>query len=510
MAIRDEVRRAVQPPPVVLTKKAAFDVTEMLRGAARGGLLNLFGAVVAGAAGFASTLLLARGLGDPGEVGAFLTAVAAFTLATGVAKLGSQTSLVYWPARLRALGARQQLVECLQTGLAPVAVTGVVAAAVLGLAASQMPHHVGVPLRVLAVFLPFAVFTDALLAAARGYRALQPTVVLDRLLRPSLQLAGLGALVLAAAGGPAAFAAAWAAPYLPVVLLAGYTLGRVHAVDTSGSGAHVFTPKAYWAFTAPRAVASVAQLALQRVDVLLLAALGSLHAAGLYAVAGRYVVLSQVAGGGLSQAVQPRLAERLAVDDVAGVRTLYQQATAWLILATWPVHLMVAGNATVYLGLFGPSYRDGAPVVWILAGAMLVSTGCGMVDMVLSMGGRTRWNLYNVVAALSTMVVLDMVLIPRLGAPGAALGLAAAVLVNNLVPLAQIWRTLGVHPFGRPTRQAALLAFGTCGVPPLLTQAAGADPAVVFGVSIAGAICFVVGAYRLRRPLKLHLLRGNR
>jgi len=31
-----------------------------------------------------------------------------------------------------------------------------------------------------------------------------------------------------------------------------------------------------------------------------------------------------------------------------------------------------------------------------------------------------------------------------------------------------------------------------------------------FGVSIAGAICFVVGAYRLRRPLKLHLLRGNR
>jgi len=252
MAIRDEVRRAVQPPPVVLTKKAAFDVTEMLRGAARGGLLNLFGAVVAGAAGFASTLLLARGLGDPGEVGAFLTAVAAFTLATGVAKLGSQTSLVYWPARLRALGARQQLVECLQTGLAPVAVTGVVAAAVLGLAASQMPHHVGVPLRVLAVFLPFAVFTDALLAAARGYRALQPTVVLDRLLRPSLQLAGLGALVLAAAGGPAAFAAAWAAPFLPVVLLAGYTLGRVHAVDTSGSGAHVFTPKAYWAFTHAR------------------------------------------------------------------------------------------------------------------------------------------------------------------------------------------------------------------------------------------------------------------
>jgi O-antigen/teichoic acid export membrane protein len=141
---------------------------------------------------------------------------------------------------------------------------------------------------------------------------------------------------------------------------------------------------------------------------------------------------------------------------------------------------------------------------------MLVATGCGMVDMVLSMGGRTRWNLYNVLAALSTMVVLDVILIPRLGATGAALGLAAAILVNNLVPLAQIWCTLGVHPFGRPTRHAAALALGTCGVPPLLTTAAGAAPAAVTAASAAGAICFLAGAYQLRRPLNLHLLRGNR
>lgn len=482
----------------------------MLRGAARGGLLNLMGAAVAGAAGFGSTLLIARGLDDPGRVGAFMSALAAFTLAAGVAKLGTQTSLVYWPARLRALGARQQLLQCLHCGLTPVAVAGLVGAAVLGLIAGRLPAGVGGPLRVLALFLPLAVLTDAMLAAARGYRVLQPTVVLDRLLRPAVQLAGLGGLVVVAVDAPGAFAAAWAAPYLPVVLLAGYTLGRVHAVDTSGSGAHVFTPRAYWAFTAPRAVASVAQLAFQRVDVLLLAALGGLHAAGLYAVAGKYVVLSQIAGGGLSQAVQPRLAERLAVDDVAGVRALYQQATAWLILATWPVHLIVVGNAGLYLGLFGPSYSDGAIVVWILAGAMLVATGCGMVDMVLAMGGRTRWNLYNVLAALSTMVVLDGLLIPRLGATGAALGLAAAVLVNNLVPLVQIWRSLGVHPFGPPTRRAAALTLGTCGVPPLVTTVAGAGPAAVAVASAAGALCFLAGAYHLRRPLNLHLLRGNR
>jgi O-antigen/teichoic acid export membrane protein len=126
---------------------------------------------------------------------------------------------------------------------------------------------------------------------------------------------------------------------------------------------------------------------------------------------------------------------------------------------------------------------------------------------VLSMGGRTRWNLYNVLAALGTMVALDALLIPLWGAVGAAVGLAAAVLVNNLVPLAQIWRTLGVHPFGRPTLEAAALAAGACGVPPLVATAAG--PAAVTATSAAGALCFLAGAYRMRRRLNLHLLRGK-
>jgi O-antigen/teichoic acid export membrane protein len=487
----------------------------MLRGVARGGVLNLAGAVAAGLGGFGVTWLVARGLPGPAQVGAFFTATAAFTLAAAVAKLGTQTSLVYWPARLRAIGTHRDLVRCLHCGLPPVAVAAVVAAATLGVVAGNLPDAVAGPLRVFAMFLPLAVLADALLATARGYRALRPTVVLDRLLRPALQVVALGALVLWAGGGSVAFAAAWAAPYLPVAVLAGYTLARVHRrwgerEGRSASGTPGFSARAYWAFTAPRAVASVAQIGLQRVDVLLIAALGSLPAAALYAVAGRYVVLGQVAAGGLAQAVQPRLAERLAVDDTDGVRTLYQQSTAWLVLATWPLHLLVAGNATVYLGLFGGSYRGGAPVVWILAGAMLVATGCGTVDMVLAMGGRTRWNLYNVLFALSTMVALDLVLVPRYGAVGAAIGLASAVLVNNLVPLAQVWWTLRVHPFGAGTRCAARLAAGTCGVPPLLATAAGAGPAVAAAVSALGLIGFATGAYLLRRRLNLHLLKGSR
>jgi O-antigen/teichoic acid export membrane protein len=454
--------------------------------------------VVAAVAGLMVTWLAARGLGDPAQVGMFFAATAAFGLAAGVAKLGTATSLVYWPARLRALGAGADLARCLRVALVPVGAASVAIAAALAVGGLWDRTAVGRLLAVLAVLLPMAALTDALLAATRGYRAMRPTVLLDRLLRPALQLLALGALVLLAVRSTAGFALAWAAPYAPVAVLCGFALSRVHRAQRGASGGGVFRARDYWAFTAPRAVASVAQLALQRVDVLLVAVLGGLPAAALYAVAARFILCGQLVNSAISQVIQPRLAECLAVGDIAGARTLYRQATAWLVLATWPLYLLVATNATVYLGLFGAGYRHGAPVVWVLAGAMLVATSCGMVDMVLAMGGRTRWNLCNVGLALVTMIGVDRWLIPAHGAVGAAVGLAAAVLVNNLVPLAQIGWTLRLHPFGRNTVTAGALAVGCFGAPPVLVRAAGGGPVALGATTIGALACYLAGVLVLR------------
>src|SRR5690606_41489841 len=76
------------------------------------------------------------------------------------------------------------------------------------------------------------------------------------------------------------------------------------------------------------------------------------------------------------------------------------------------------------------SRRDALP---ILASVMLLATGCGAVDALLAMAGRTRWNLLNVSLALAVLVGAGLLLIPRFGATGAAVALATAVAVNNLL-----------------------------------------------------------------------------
>ena len=489
----------------------------------------MVGSALAGAAGVGVTWVVARGLGAE-QAGAFFAATAAFVLAGGIGKLGTQTGLVYWPARLRATGRDHLLGTCLRTGLAPVTALGLAMAAamwfgapaVAHLTASDSPaviaeHTAG--LRTLALFLPLQALTDALLTATRGYRSMRPTVTFDRILRSTLQLllvSAVGVSTLFVTASLPVFALAWAAPYLPVTILAGYALRRIYLAGRPPRprirrGERRRLRREFWRFTGPRALASVAQLALQRVDVLLVAALGGLAPAAVYAVAGRFVVLIQFANQGVSQSVQPRLAEALAVGDRATANHLYRTATGWLVLVTWPINLLVMLFAPLYLGVFGAGYRAGADVVAVLAGAMLVATGCGMVDMVLAMAGRTSWNLVNILVALGVTIGLDILLIPRLGALGAAIGLACAMVANNVLPLVQIGRVARLHPFGAGTCAAALLSAGCFGVLPwLVTTAAGTGLA---GLTLALAVSlpsYATGAWLLRRPLALGAFRLRR
>jgi O-antigen/teichoic acid export membrane protein len=505
-----------------VTVRAEAPPAGAARGVARGGLANVAGSALAGGTGVVVTWIVARALGAE-QAGAFFAATAAFVLTSTLAKLGTQTGLVYWLARLRATGRDDLLGSCLRSALGPVILLSAVLAGAMwlaapdlaGLTAGESPRIVAehtAGLRVLAVFLPLQVLTDVLLTATRGYRSMRPTVMLDRVVRSALQLifvASIGVTALWMTASLPAFALAWAMPYLPVAVLAGYALHRTYL---KGKPPGVRTRRLerqdlrheFWRFTGPRAVASVAQLALQRVDVLLVAALAGLAAAAVYAVAGRFVVLIQLANQAVSQSVQPRLAEALAIGDRATANHLYQTATGWLVLVTWPISLLVILFAPLYLGLFGPDYRGGTAVVVVLAGAMLVATGCGMVDMVLAMAGRTSWNLINVLVALVITIGLDVLLIPAHGALGAAIGLACAMVANNVLPLIQVGRTVRLHPFGAGTCVAALLSVACFGVlPRFVTALTGVGAAGLLLALTVAVPAFCFGAWMLRDQLGL-------
>jgi O-antigen/teichoic acid export membrane protein len=202
----------------------------------------------------------------------------------------------------------------------------------------------------------------------------------------------------------------------------------------------------------------MAQIAMQRLDIVLVAAISGPVAAATYTAATRFVVLGQFARNAVSLAVQPHLASALTSPDRADADRIFSKSTAWLMAVTWPLFFALLVGGEQLLGVFGHGYNAGAAVLVFLSLSMLVNTVCGDVDIVLIMAGRTTWSLANTMVALVLQVGLDVILIPGHGVLGAAVAWSVAITAKSLIALVQVWVLLRMHPFS-----AAPLFVGAAG-----------------------------------------------
>lgn len=482
---------------------------------ARGGALNLVGAGVSAVAGVLLVVVVTRALPQE-QAGVFFALTSLFLIAEMVARLGTGTGLVYFVARLRRLGRGAEIRATQQVALTPVVVMSLLTSAVLllwtptfaGLAGSDSPATRAAVV-VLALLLPVTTLSEALLAATRGHGTMLPTVAADKIGRSALQL---GLVALAVGGSsPALLAGAYAVPWAVSALLAWGWLARLSRGLPRPEGRTPRPWRQFWGFTWPRAVNSLAALGLQRLDILLVTALTGPAAAAVYTAASRFLVVGQLVNASISTAAQPGLAAVLAVDDRASAQAVYRSATTWIVLLTWPLYLVCAVFAELVMSIFGSGYDAGRPVIWVLAGVMLFATACGMVDMLLNMAGRTSWTLVNSLIALAVMVGVDLLLIPPMGILGAAIGWAAAILTNNLLPLIQLRVAYGLHPFGRATLAAVTLA-GTCfGLLPLAARMLFPDrPWAALAAVAVGGLVYLLAVRRWRAALGLPSLRSLR
>ena len=374
------------------------------------------------------------------------------------------------------------------------------------------PGHAGQSatyLRVLAVFIPLAGIENVTLAATRGLGSMRPNVVVEQLARPTLQLVLVVAALTVNSSGWLALA--WVFGYFPAALAGTWWWRRSsRRLPRTAEGRREVT-REFWRFTAPRSLASVAQIAMQRLDIVLVGALAGAVAAAVYTASTRFLVVGQMGNRAISLAVQPRLGQALSQGDRVGAKHFYQVSTAWLMLVTWPLYLMFVVYGEQLLGIFGKGYNAGNNVLLLLALIMLLATACGMVDMVLNMGGRTSWNLYNVLLSMGVQFTIDIILVPRIGIIGAAIGWGAAIATGNLVPLTQVALAIKVHPFGRSTLTAGGLALACFGLIPLGVRAAlGLSWLSITVAAVVGGAVYLGLVWRLRDSLELNAFRDLR
>ncbi|MBI2711040.1 MAG: flippase [Actinobacteria bacterium] len=478
---------------------------------ARSGALNLIGAGSYGLLSFVLTVLIGRSLGASGT-GAFLEALAVFNILSRTALLGTDVGLVRFIARARAEGRPGEAAAAIRVALGPVALVSSVFG--LGMFVLAFPlarvlvdparaHDLAVYLRTLAPFVPVAAVYQSLENGSRGFGTMLPGVVIERIARPALTPLAMAA-VLAAGYGAVAVALAWAVP--TVVALVPLALWTAHLVRASereirsrlartadAAGAPAARPdplsRRFWRFTLPRSLAGVFQLGLLWLDTILLGALAGSRAAGVYSASTRWLVAGNMVGMAVTLAFGPQITYVIAQRSAERTRRLFEFATVWFVLLAWPTFLTAMVFAPLLVRSFGKGFSGGAIAIVIIGAGFLVGAASGPVDVLLNMLGESRLSLANTGIGLAVNVAGNLLLIPPLGVAGAAWSWALSVTVINVLPLVQVHRRHGLHPFG--TRWAAALGVATCyGAVALAARLVlGATiPGLGAGVAAAGSV----------------------
>lgn len=472
----------------------------------RGGSQNVAAAAIAAGLGIALSVVVARSFSEE-DTGLYFAATSVVLLVGTITRLGASIGLVYWVARLREIGRAGELRALFRIALQPVLALSLVGAGLLFVGAPFASDlmlggsNTGTTLlRLLALALPAIVAFDVLLAATRGLGTMKPTASLDRVARPAAQL--LLTIGGATLGSIVAVTAAWALPYYAAAVLAGLWLLR--RTQGEHEPAQPELRREFWRFTWPRAITSVVQQARQRFDIVLVSAIRSPAEAAIYAIATRFLVVGQLTNSALALAAQPQVASLSAADRKASIASVYRSTTTWIIMLNGPLYIGVAIFSPLLLSIFGQSYVSAWPVTVTLCIAAFIGNSSGMVDVMLSMTGRTGATLGNSLGALATQVVLIVALVPTWGAFGAAVAWGTSIVVINTLSVIQLARSDGIHPFERGTTYALLGNFVAVALPAGAIAIALGQTWVAFGVSVALCGFAYTGFARLFRA-QLHL-----
>lgn len=466
---------------------------------------GLVGAAVSGVATIATLLIASKSLGT-GGAGYFFVGISLFAIVQGLISFGVDTGLQYWMPTATAASRRR----ITRLSLGVVGAAGVITSIALHLASrpvcdllcERATGDQGVDvIRAVALVAAAGPLGEAALGALRGADRVVVALGLDRFVRPVLQVTMMIGAAIAGAG-PVGMTLAWALPFVLVTVAALVAVSRL----PHPWGGTAVTTREFVAYTWPRAIARGAQALVQRLDVLLLAAAVGIDEAGIYGTASRCMIAGVFVATAVQQMVQPQLRRAVVGGDIDEVRQMYAASTTWMVLVTWPVYLSMAVFAPAVMRLFGDGFERGSGALTILSLTMLVASGCGLVDVVLLMLGRSWLSTSITLGALAVNVVLNLVLDPHFGMTGAAIAWAAAILTTNLLPLRQVMRH-GIHPGGRPLRTAMLCALTAVLLPLLAARLAWGTSLALLLPSLAIALALYAGGVgRHRRVLMLDRL----
>ncbi|MBV6406269.1 MAG: polysaccharide biosynthesis C-terminal domain-containing protein [Flavobacteriales bacterium] len=195
---------------------------------------------------------------------------------------------------------------------------------------------------------------------------------------------------------------------------------------------------------------SVNSVTVKYIDAVFVGSI-SVGQVAVYSVAAFMGLFIEVPLTASERIASPAISHALAARDMEAVKRIYYGSARGFLLFGGLAFLLVVLNARDALSLLPQGYADGSAVTIIIAFGALVNMATGINHPILVNSDRYIYGSVFMVVLLVATLVGNILLVPRLGAMGAAISSCTASVLYNALKFIFIRQHFGLQPFDRGT-----------------------------------------------------------
>jgi O-antigen/teichoic acid export membrane protein len=316
---------------------------------------------------------------------------------------------------------------------------------------SYFPAILAVPF-----LLPLMTLNQMRQHTLRGLHVITFGQLPDLLLRPLLLLLFIcGAWAYLKQQFTAVTALSLAAAAAAVTLGVGTSLLRKVAPPEIKTGLRLYAAKKWLKSAVPLLIVSGMYTVVAYTDVVMVGSLLGAQAVGIYRAASRLAELVGFASMAITAPLGPMVAVLYQSLEIDKLQRLTTKATRALVAFALPMAAILVISGPWLLHLFGPVFTVGKYALWILTIGRIIAAITGPVGMFLIMTGYERDAAVGIGASAIANVVLNAILIPKVGLEGAAVATATTQGAWAIYLSVRFYRRVGVNStaFGWPIRK---------------------------------------------------------
>jgi len=215
-------------------------------------------------------------------------------------------------------------------------------------------------------------------------------------------------------------------------------------------GAIEIPAKEIFAFTIPLLSSDLVTILTHSADTLLLGYFHNPTEVAKYTVILPAAHFNKLVMTSFALLYTPLAARLFAKNDFQGINELYWRTAAWLGILTFPIFALTFSMAKpLTLFLYGERYVDSWLYLQLMSFGYYFSAALGFNGLTLKVLGKLRYIVTINILAVIVNVGLNLLLIPKYGALGAAIGTGSTMVVHNIFKQAGLRLASGISIFDR-------------------------------------------------------------